>query len=147
MAITPSQKSGAIIEYILLRYGHGRLQPDPASSSYNEFIYWMHYPEGSALPTLSMRDIAANLAGAGSSLLQALDAEIADHLSHLDSALDGRPYILGDEFSAADIQLSFLGELAGCKVGISPICQCGPLGRALSGAFSLQGGDRSRRRL
>ena len=62
-------ESGAIIEYILLRYGHGRLQPDPASSSYNEFIYWMHYPEGSALPTPLMRDIAANLAGAGSSLI------------------------------------------------------------------------------
>ena len=51
--------------------------------------------------------------------MQRLDAEIALHLGYLDNALAGKPYILGDELLAADIQLSFIGELAAARFGIA----------------------------
>jgi glutathione S-transferase len=44
-------------------------------------------------------------------VLPRLDSEIALQLGYLNNALEGRPCILGDELSAADMQLSFFGEL------------------------------------
>ncbi len=42
-------ESGAIIDHILRRYGNGHLQPAPSSASYDEYVHWMHYAEGSAM--------------------------------------------------------------------------------------------------
>jgi glutathione S-transferase len=36
-------ESGAIIDYILRRYGNGRLQPAPSDANYNDYVYWLHY--------------------------------------------------------------------------------------------------------
>jgi glutathione S-transferase len=95
-----------IIDYILRRHGHGRLWPDPASTSYDDYVHWMHYAEGSAMPALIVRGTVARLGDAGASLTPGFDAEVANHLGDLNKALEGRPYILGDDLSAADIQLS-----------------------------------------
>jgi glutathione S-transferase len=48
-------ESGAIIEHILRRYGKGRLQPTVDDPQYDEYIHWMHYAEGSAMPALIIR--------------------------------------------------------------------------------------------
>ena len=46
-------ESGAIIDYVIRRYGGGRLQPEPASPLYDQYVHWLHYAEGSAtLPLL-----------------------------------------------------------------------------------------------
>lgn len=57
--------------------------------------------------------------GSANPALPRLDAEIALHLGYLDNALAGQSYILGDEPSAADIKLSFIGELVAARFGIS----------------------------
>ena len=62
-----------------------------------------------------------NVASVGEAVAPALprlDGEIARQLGYLDGALKDRPYILGHELSAADIQLSFIGELARARFGI-----------------------------
>jgi len=112
-------ESGAIIDYILRKYGHGRLQPAVSDPRYDDYVHWMHYAEGSGMPALIVRINVARVGDAASASLPRLDAEIALHLSYLDNALAGKPYILGDELSAADIQLSFIGELAAARFGIS----------------------------
>jgi glutathione S-transferase len=71
------------------------------------------------MPALIIRINVARVGEAANSALPRLDSEIALHLSYLDSALQGRLYILGDELSAADIQLSFIGELASARFGIA----------------------------
>jgi glutathione S-transferase len=38
-------ESGAIAEYILRRYGNGRLQPVLSSPSYDDYVHWMHMPK------------------------------------------------------------------------------------------------------
>jgi glutathione S-transferase len=111
-------ESGAIIEYILRKYGNGRLQPPANEARYDDYVHWMHYAEGSGMPALIIRINVARVGEAANSALPRLDSEIALHLGYLDSALQGRLYILGDEFSAADIQLSFIGELASARFGI-----------------------------
>lgn len=45
-------ESGAIIEYLLDRYGQGRLRPQAGTPERLRFTYWLHYAEGSAMPPL-----------------------------------------------------------------------------------------------
>jgi hypothetical protein len=40
-------ESGAIIvDYIVRRHGHGRLQPDPAGPAYDDYVYWLQLRRG-----------------------------------------------------------------------------------------------------
>jgi glutathione S-transferase len=112
-------ESGAIIDYILRRYGNGRLQPAPSNANYDEYVHWMHYAEGSAMPALIVRINVARVGDAAAATLPRLDAEIALQLGYINSGLEGRPYILGNELTAADVQLSFVGELAAARFGIT----------------------------
>ena len=111
-------ESGAIIDYILRKYGNGRLQPASPDPGYDDYVHWMHYAEGSGMPALIVRINVGRVGEAAAPALPRLDAEIALHLGYLNEALEGRPYILGDHLSAADIQLSFIGELASARFGI-----------------------------
>jgi glutathione S-transferase len=111
-------ESGAIIEYILRHYGAGRLQPNPTSPDYDAYLHWMHYAEGSAMAALILRITVGRLGEGGAPIAPRLDQEVALHLGYINNHLEGRSYLLGDVFSAADIQMSFVGELAGARVGI-----------------------------
>lgn len=106
-------ESAAIIDYIIRRHGEGRLQPDPASAAYDKYQQWMHYAEGSAMLPLMLNLYVMRLGEAGAALAPRIDSEIANHLGHLDGVLAKGPWMLGDEFSGADIQTSFVGEIAG----------------------------------
>lgn len=105
-------ESGAIIDYVLRHYGNGRLAPDPASADYDRYVQWLHYAEGSAMLPLMLFMYTARLGEAGAPLQPRIESELANHLGYVNGALEGRDYLLGD-FSAADIQMSFVGEVAG----------------------------------
>ncbi|MEO6270513.1 MAG: glutathione S-transferase [Lautropia sp.] len=106
-------ESGAIIDYLIRRHGAGRLQPDPASDAYDIYQQWMHYAEGSAMLPLMMNLYVSRLGEAGAPLAPRIDSEIANHLGYVDRALADRSWLLGEELSGADIQMSFIGEIAG----------------------------------
>ena len=48
-------ESGAIIEYLVERYGEGKLAPAPGTAERLRYTYWLHYAEGSAMPLLVMK--------------------------------------------------------------------------------------------
>ena len=106
-------ESGAIIDYLIRRHGGGRLQPDPVTDAYDEYAQWLHYAEGSAMLPLMLHLYVSRLGEAGAPLSQRIESEIANHLGHVDAALRGREYLVGGEFTGADIQMSFVAELAG----------------------------------
>jgi glutathione S-transferase len=118
-------ESGAIIDYILRRHGNGRLQPDPASAAYDDHVHWLHYTKGSAMPALILKITVSRLGDAGASLGPHLDNELSSHLGYINDKLEGRNYLLGDELTAADIQLSFFGELASARTGIASYSNIG----------------------
>ena len=105
-------ESGAIIDYVIRRHGGGRLQPDPATPEYDDYMMWMHYAEGSAMLPLMLNLYVSRLGEGGKPLHPRIESEIANHLGYLDDHLAGRDYLLGKEFSGADIQMSFVGEIA-----------------------------------
>ncbi len=105
-------ESGAIIDYVIRRHGGGRLQPDPASLAYDDYQMWLHYAEGSAMLPLMLNLYVSRLGDDGEPLKPRIESEIANHLGYLDAQLKGRDYLLGSAFSGADIQMSFIGEIA-----------------------------------
>jgi glutathione S-transferase len=106
-------ESGAIIDYVIRRHGKGRLQPAPETPEYDEYVQWMHYAEGSAMLPLMLNLYTTRLGDAAAPLKPRIDGEIANHLAYIDSALKGRQYLLGEALTGADIQMSFVGEVAG----------------------------------
>jgi len=105
-------ESGAIIDYIVRRHGGGRLQPDPATPAYDDYMQWLHFAEGSAMLPLLLKLYVSRLGDAGAPLSPRIESEITNHLGYIDTALAGRDYLLGSELTSADIQLSFVGEIA-----------------------------------
>jgi glutathione S-transferase len=108
-------ESGAIIDYIVRRHGQGRLAPPPASPLYDEYVQWLHYAEGSAALPLIMKGTVSHLGNAWRPLKRMVDAELENHLGYIDRSLAGREYLVGNTFSAADVQMSFIGELAALR--------------------------------
>lgn len=106
-------ESGAIIDYLIRRHGGGRLQPDPATPAYDDYVQWLHYAEGSAMLPLLLRLYVSRLGDAGAPLAPRIEGEIANHLGYVESALRNRSYLVGDALTGADVQMSFVGELAG----------------------------------
>ncbi|MBP7816205.1 MAG: glutathione S-transferase [Phenylobacterium sp.] len=106
-------ESGAIVDYIIRRHAGGRLQPDPSTPAYDHYQQWMHYSEGSAMLPLMLFMYVGRLGEAGAPLHPRLESEIANHLGYVDGALAGKDWIMGSEFSGADVQMSFVGEVTG----------------------------------
>jgi glutathione S-transferase len=103
-------ESGAIVEYVLERYGEGRLAPPIGSPKRAAFLQWLHFAESTAFPPLGIvvwltlyRDDAAS----HPTLVDDARARAAMGFQYLEDALGDGPYLLGDEFSAADITMGF----------------------------------------
>ena len=105
-------ESAAIIDYLIRRHGQGRLQPDPASATYDHYVQWLHFAEGSAMLPLMLNLYVGRLGEAGAPLHPRIESEVANYLGYLNDVLAGKAYLLGDELSGADIQMSFIGEIA-----------------------------------
>ena len=105
-------ESGAIIDYVIRRHGGGRLQPDPATPDYDGYVQWLHYAEGSAMLPLMLHLYVSRLGEAGAPLAPRIEGEMANHLGYLDASLRGREYLVGNDLTGADIQMSFVAELA-----------------------------------
>jgi glutathione S-transferase len=105
-------ESGAIIDYILRRHGDGRLRPEPGSAEHEQYLQWLHYAEGSAMLPLMLRMYTGRLPDGGAALQPRIDDELNRHLGYMDSALEGVDWFVGNTFSGADVQLSFVVEIA-----------------------------------
>ncbi|AUZ47271.1 glutathione S-transferase family protein [Pseudomonas orientalis] len=105
-------ESAAIIDYLIRRHGKGRLQPDPASATYDDYVQWLHFAEGSAMLPLMLNLYVGRLGEAGAPLHPRIESELANYLGHLNDVLGQTPYLVGDELTGADIQMSFIGEIA-----------------------------------
>jgi glutathione S-transferase len=124
-------ESGAVIQHFVEL--HGRLGPSKPEDR-ARFLFWLHYPEGSAMPPLLVRLIFDRMKAAKlpffvkpivKGIVKKVDGaftgpELARHLGFIDAQLATGPYVLGDTFSAADIQLLYTVE-AGLARGCVPM--------------------------
>jgi glutathione S-transferase len=110
-------ESGAIVEYLVNRYGNGRLIPSPNTPERLRYTYWLHYAEGSAMPPLLLNLIFHKF-GLGDS--QAVSGFVAPqiklHYDYIEGELHKSTWFTGEEFTAADIQMSFPLEMLAMDV-------------------------------
>jgi len=103
-------ESGAIVEYILEKYAQGRLAPPIGSPLRGPFLQWLHFAEGTAFPPLGVLIWHGFYQGEADRYPEVMQhaRERADGaLAFIERALVGQQYLLGDEFSAADIMMGF----------------------------------------
>lgn len=105
-------ESGAIVDYIIRRYGKGAMMPARDSADFEAYNEWLHYSEGSAMLPLMLNLYVSRLKEAGAPLHPRIDSELANHLGYVEGALKGRQFFVGDALTGADIQMSFVGEMA-----------------------------------
>ena len=105
-------ESGAIVDSLIRRHGAGRLQPAANTAEFEAYQQWLHYAEGSAMLPLLLKLYVARLGDAGAPLKPRIDSELANHLGYVDRMLQGREWLVGNTFSGADVQMSFVGEAA-----------------------------------
>ncbi|MEK0364544.1 glutathione S-transferase [Pseudomonas sp. CBC3] len=125
-------ESAAILEYLIDRYGEGRLVPAADSPDYRRFRYWMHYAEGSAMPPLLLKLVFDRIstgpmpffilpvarAIAKGAHKAFIGPQLKLHLDYMESELSKSPWFAGEEFSVADIQMSFPLEAARARAGL-----------------------------
>jgi glutathione S-transferase len=105
-------ESGAIVDYLIRTYGKGAMMPAMGTTEYEAYNEWLHYAEGSAMLPLMLNLYVSRLKEAGRPLHPRIDSEIANHLGYVDGALEGREFFIGNALTGADIQMSFVGEMA-----------------------------------
>jgi glutathione S-transferase len=125
-------ESGAIIEYLIETYGKGALVPAAGSAAKRRYTYFMHYAEGSAMTPLLMKLVfdrvetspmpffARPVARAIAQKVKSsyIMPQIKQHLAYLEAELGAQQWFAGDEFTGADIQLSFVLEAASARGGL-----------------------------
>jgi glutathione S-transferase len=105
-------ESGAIVEYLIARYGKGRLGPSPESAEWPAYIEWLHYAEGSAMLPLMLHLYVMRLRDAGAPLHPRILGEIDNHLAYIAGALGERSFLVGDALTGADVEMIFVFETA-----------------------------------
>ena len=125
-------ESGAIIEYLLERYGHGRLLPAAGSPERLRYTYFLHFAEGTAMSPLLMKLVFDRIESGpmpffAKPIARGIARKVKDsfimpnirsQLDYLEAELGKSPWFAGSEFSAADIQMSFPLEAAASRGGL-----------------------------
>lgn len=115
-------ESGAIVEYLLQRYDHSnQFKPLAEDKHYPDYLYWLHYAEGSIMPLLIIslilkrvdqqkmpffikpiaQKITHKIRGAF------LSPQLTLHLTHIEQSLVGKTWFLGEQLTGADVMMSF----------------------------------------
>jgi glutathione S-transferase len=101
---------GAIVHYILEKYGNGRLQPALGSPERAAYLYWFHYSEASAAVPINQYVGLAVYGGETEKYAEMIERarQNADRvLDSVEAAIRGRSFLAGDTLSGADIMMGF----------------------------------------
>ncbi len=105
-------ESGAIIDYLVRQYGQGRFAPATDSQDYHSYQQFLHYAEGSAMLPLMLNLYVGRLREAGAPLQPRIQSELNNHLGYLNACLAQNDFLVGNTFSGADVQISFVAQMA-----------------------------------
>lgn len=100
-------ESGAIVEYVMARYGDGGLKPAVDSAEFPEYLQWFHYCEGMVMPpinTIMVHTVLLPPERRNEETLGQAQRLLTRSIAPVEKALEGREYLIG-AFSAADIML------------------------------------------
>jgi glutathione S-transferase len=105
-------ESGAITEYLLARYGEGRLAPDPEGPDQMRFVECLYFAVSAGMNPIMIKVYARAFGLTETPMDSAATIELKTALSYIEKLLDDSEWLIGNMFTAADIQMSFIPELA-----------------------------------
>jgi glutathione S-transferase len=125
-------ESGAIVEYLVGRYGGGKLVPAAGTPERLRYTYWLHYAEGSAMPPLLLKLVFSRIETApvpffvrpivrrivDTAMTSFINPQLTRHLDYMESELGRSTWFAGNEMTAADVQMSFPLEAAASRAGL-----------------------------
>ena len=117
---TTVAESGAIVEYLLERYGAGRMRPAAGTPDHIAYLQWIHYAEGSAMLPLLLALYAGMLGPGADPLRPYIDGEIAKQLGYIETSLGDREFLVGKDLTGADFMISFPLEAAAAGDRLKP---------------------------
>lgn len=103
-------ESGAMVQYLLDRYGNGRLQPRPGTEAHARYLQWSWFAEATLarpIGEIVNHRRAFGEKGQIPAVIDEMKSRVAVCVKALDEALAGRDYLLGADFSAADIMMGY----------------------------------------
>jgi len=101
-------ESAAIIDYIVAKYGKGRLVLAADHPDFAQFLYWFHFANGSLQPAMGRNMILGRLnLAADNPLLLAMQARLKLALDLVEARLGKADYFAGSELTTADIMIVF----------------------------------------
>lgn len=125
-------ESGAIVEYLIGRYGNGRLIPAANSPERLRYTYWLHFAEGTMQPQLLLkllfnriekgpmpffvRPVARGISHKVKSTF--IDPNLMRQFDYVEAELGRSEWLAGAELSGADVQMSFPLEAAASRGGL-----------------------------
>ncbi|MCR9093539.1 MAG: glutathione S-transferase family protein [bacterium] len=108
-------ESGAIVQYLLERYGEGRFEPPVGSFERPRYLQWFHWGEATLLPpivTMNSHRFVLKEADRSKKAVDVARRQLARILAVLESEVAGRAFLVGDAFTAADIMVGYGVTLA-----------------------------------
>jgi len=108
-------ESGAILEYVLERHAGGRLAPPVGSALRGPFLQWVHFAESTAFPPVGIivwHTFYKQNAAEVPSVIEDARVRALAGFDVVERALAGRDFLLGEEFSGADVMMGFTLEAA-----------------------------------
>lgn len=100
-------ESGAIIEYLVERYGAGRFVPPAGTREYETCRYWVHYAEGSLMMQLLVKIYLDRIGEPAQALLERVNGSVRTHLAYVEDSLGSSQFLTGSALTVADVQMSF----------------------------------------
>ena len=101
-------ESGAIVDYIIAKYGDGRLALGPTHPDFAQYLYWFHFANANLQPNMGRNMMLRRLNLApGDATLLAMKGRLDRVFDLVEARLGSAVYLAGDEFTAADIMAVF----------------------------------------
>jgi glutathione S-transferase len=111
-------ETGAIAEY-LVEKADGKLGPPAHREAVQRYRQFMHYAEGSLMPPLLLLLVLSRIPILGKRAMARVQPMLDVHLDWLEAELSTRDWFAGNDFTAADIMMSFPLEAAGSRGGLN----------------------------
>lgn len=101
-------ESGAVVDYILAKYGKGQLRPGADDAAFADYLYWFHFANGSFQPAIMRVLVTQRLGAAPDHPAAAIGVKrFGMMLAMLDARLKDNTWLAGAAFTAADIMPVF----------------------------------------
>ena len=103
-------ESGAMVQYLLDRFGNGRLQPPAGSEAHGRYLQWSWFAESTyarPIGEIVNHRRAFGEAGQIPAVVDEMKGRARLCSEAVDRELQSRPFLLGDEFTAADIMMGY----------------------------------------